>query len=544
MTSARNFCIFVPIYLVAFSLIPMRFTKGLFIVAFVWMCGCTASQPTGPGAESTSSVLEVANVLDSAQSRFLQFVIQNGGDAKAAMQRTTDWLLLQPNIADAFTLDSSSIEIVLKSGLHSYFAFEPVDDSGYSIFRGGGGGATLQSWLHFPLATNLIGNKNILIFAAAASSLGLDGQIASIVSAINNSGLGLQVDVLRDSQCTAAIVDHSFQNYGFVILDTHGQPNSFQVGAEYTPTTLPTSEDGMKALLDAAIAPGTYEDAQAGKLYLMGKLKANPKYPHWQSFVKGGPTITAFYPAVRLELLPQWPNTLVFGNMCYSGWTLTSVIMPEIYDTIDGHNIHYLNRPVGIDDPIGKAFIDRGLISYYGYAYENFIPGMSRAVTDTFARHMESLLVGRLMNGDSTGVANLASDDKTEFFDSYERHKLYFKHYNANDYNYFKCGDTLTDPRDGQKYPTVCIGNQVWMAKNLNYNAPGSVGYNDNDANCATYGRLYDWNTIMQGASPTPADPSKVQGICPKGWHVPSASEYSHLCTFLGGGPTCAQALA
>ncbi len=39
------------------------------------------------------------------------------------------------------------------------------------------------------------------------------------------------------------------------------------------------------------------------------------------------------------------------------------------------------------------------------------------------------------------------------------------------------CGDIVTDERDGQEYPTVQIGNQCWLAKNMNigYKIPGSI---------------------------------------------------------------------
>jgi hypothetical protein len=31
-----------------------------------------------------------------------------------------------------------------------------------------------------------------------------------------------------------------------------------------------------------------------------------------------------------------------------------------------------------------------------------------------------------------------------------------------------QCGDTLTDIRNGQRYPTVLIGTQCWLGSNLN----------------------------------------------------------------------------
>ena len=74
---------------------------------------------------------------------------------------------------------------------------------------------------------------------------------------------------------------------------------------------------------------------------------------------------------------------------------------------------------------------------------------------------------------------------------------------------------TFTDPRDGQKYKTVKIGNQVWMAKNLNFNASGSSCYNSSLSNCETYGRMYSQSAAMD--------------ICPDGWHLPSSTEWNTL---------------
>jgi len=153
---------------------------------------------------------------------------------------------------------------------------------------------------------------------------------------------------------------------------------------------------------------------------------------------------------------------------------------------------------------------------------------------------MEDVLVSRLMNGDSTGIANLQSDNKSEYFWAPPVNQpsfgdLIFKHYTADNYGYIKCGEPFTDARDGQVYKTVCVGKQQWMAQNLNYDAPGSYCYQNDASNCSIYGRFYDWSTMMQGAAASSANPSGVQGVCPKGWHVPSVEEWSQLIIAFGG---------
>jgi uncharacterized protein (TIGR02145 family) len=117
--------------------------------------------------------------------------------------------------------------------------------------------------------------------------------------------------------------------------------------------------------------------------------------------------------------------------------------------------------------------------------------------------------------------------------------------------------DSIIDPRDGQVYNTVIIGDQIWMAENLravkysdgtplvdgtgagdisgDYNSKYYFWYDDDSVTYAqTYGALYTWAAVMNGAASSDDNPSGVQGICPDGWHVPSDSEWKELEIFLG----------
>ncbi|MBI5218664.1 MAG: fibrobacter succinogenes major paralogous domain-containing protein [Bacteroidia bacterium] len=121
----------------------------------------------------------------------------------------------------------------------------------------------------------------------------------------------------------------------------------------------------------------------------------------------------------------------------------------------------------------------------------------------------------------------------------------------------FTCGTSTVGDYDGNSYNTVQIGSQCWMRENLktthysdgtamvdgtsagditgNYTAKYYFDYNNTPLNTVTYGKLYTWAAVMNGAASSNANPSGVQGVCPTGWHVPSDAEWTQLSNSLGG---------
>lgn len=104
---------------------------------------------------------------------------------------------------------------------------------------------------------------------------------------------------------------------------------------------------------------------------------------------------------------------------------------------------------------------------------------------------------------------------------------------------------SFVDERDGQVYNYTTIGNQVWMAENLRYNAQYSMCSNDDsfikqyceliehncdtkecckESLCNTFGRYY--SIIENGDRFGSIDGILADTICPKGWHIPTKKEW------------------
>lgn len=74
------------------------------------------------------------------------------------------------------------------------------------------------------------------------------------------------------------------------------------------------------------------------------------------------------------------------------------------------------------------------------------------------------------------------------------------------------------DPRDGQFYKTVKIGNQLWFAENLRYKTPNARAYGENEKYVSQHGFLYNLNDAVNAVPP--------------GCHIPSADEWNELFAY------------
>ena len=130
-----------------------------------------------------------------------------------------------------------------------------------------------------------------------------------------------------------------------------------------------------------------------------------------------------------------------------------------------------------------------------------FVPVSSSSVIPASSGNLPSSSSSTEGRGSSSSSIALATPCKTETEDNCEY-------------------GTLADSRDGQTYKTVKIGDQVWMAENLNYENGNSMCYSDDSTKCGKSGRIYTWDAAKE--------------VCPSGWHLPDTTEWVALFSAVG----------
>src|SRR5580765_7574137 len=109
-------------------------------------------------------------------------------------------------------------------------------------------------------------------------------------------------------------------------------------------------------------------------------------------------------------------------------------------------------------------------------------------------------------NADNTSTQNSISDPGVQAAIKIGTQKWMSRNL---DVTYYRNGDVIPHVTDPTKWQALTTGAWCW--------------YNNDSANGAVYGKLYNWYAVN--------DP---RGLVPAGWHIPSDAEWNTLSTYLG----------
>ena len=480
---------------------------------------CKKTEDSGEAGSDIKSEIKAFYALQNQIAAEFQATLSDTiTDYVAHSERLLTWIQQLPDIQEAHVYGYYDFDIKHKNGLSGNILFKKKQSSALLDTRGTGGGADgMIKLLKTTTDDKIIKNKNVLLILQYASdfykpySYKPDAKhFQSVIDLFEYSNIDFKVTT-KVNEGLSAFLDMS--NYGIIIINTHGTPTGLLSGQDiFTTQNLVAFSNDVEVanLPDNAASQLRDEELKLTSIWeYEAATKAmtikNASYELTFSFFQSLPV--------------TFDNSILIANYCYSG--IQNGIMGDILET-------------------------KGLKSFYGYGYAN---GRSFEVTNDLCWRSEDTIITNLIDRDSTGIAHLANGTTQLQDDLYwqevpnsTKQRLatkYFmtgpqtlNHHIDKGYKFDKCGDTLTDSRDGQKYPTLCIGDQVWMGANLNWAGAGRC-YNNNPVNCQTSGTLYTWQEATGGVSSTPTQP--VQGVCPAGWHIPSNDEWVTMLDELGG---------
>ena len=180
-----------------------------------------------------------------------------------------------------------------------------------------------------------------------------------------------------------------------------------------------------------------------------------------------------------------------------------------VFSSIDTVNVSYRFAVIicGIENTGGND------ISQHGFCWDTSSePDLSSNITE----------LGELLDsGNFSDSLTSLLPNTTYYVRAYAKSDNLIVYSNELSFKTLDVHGTVTDLY-GKTYNTIKIGDQWWMAENLNFYTNSGSWYYDNDSitYAETYGRLYTLDT--------------ANNVCPEGWHLPTDFEWKELEMHLG----------
>ncbi len=157
---------------------------------------------------------------------------------------------------------------------------------------------------------------------------------------------------------------------------------------------------------------------------------------------------------------------------------------------------------------------------YFGASYNDTLA--SRTVTITFPDSLGTFTIVGIAS--APGYYNSSATQQVTTVDIGHEKSLRGLKYSDK---------VFVDTRDGIEYQYVTIGNLDWFVKNLAYFDKGSA-FQHSPITHTLFGRFYSWEEATGGQSASGLG-GGPQGLCPKGWSVPTNEDWIDLATAVAG---------
>jgi hypothetical protein len=324
------------------------------IAAALIITGCSKNE-VSIDAEYYRPLYEVSQAFLQLETNIASYSEQGNNNPLSLILAAED-LVNNDLVSVVEVFDSAYAYITMQNGLEVVFALMPVGEDGAPLVRGGGTGSGGPLKPLLGGCANEIENKKILLFETDFETT------ASAYSVLTDNKDEFELEITRVKANSASYdVVQTFPEYGLVVLNTHGLPNGFLLGQGLALPKVQENQpslDAFATMVNLSDQDQLLTDQMLTDLHLniIHNKHYNPTVPLYQQIKGIGDADDAFYqadgwlPSEEIALL-DLSNTIVFGNMCFSGWSNAAAL-----------NIS--------DLPILNAFEQANVRTYYGYQQE------------------------------------------------------------------------------------------------------------------------------------------------------------------------------
>jgi hypothetical protein len=361
----------------------------------------TGTPVTGNSDQTIVSVLsdltskelnDLATTQETGTSKLDSLLAGNPDNVPTAVAKLKTWLQGQTAVESVEMDNGSSVRIKYKSGIYGAIVISLEDVNG-SVYTKGGytsdpprnksskiplykqttgkyiEGNTIRKTAHFDgsLSPQIIGNRNVLIYAPFDSYFAPVIMSPSIIQILNNSGFDFSITSYSNQDANISVLSN-LTDYGLVIFDTHGSGGKEFGTGEFVDTNATVYQSTYKAML------------KAGKLSIWKNVTISKT-----GTVKNKKDVYAIRAPFISDLANTFPNSVIFNGSC------ESTMNPDL----------------------GNAFIGKGAKAYYGF---------TKVVNTPFCKRMADTVVKRLaMDLKTTGEAFMTGQvDPTKPYAVYE----------------------------------------------------------------------------------------------------------------------------